>query len=173
MVPMRAEYGAEFSKNVTTSEGPRTNRPVLVLSETAQEQPPPRPARAAQRRPPMIWHQALLSATLALGLLFILSAGAESVWQNAVAHYAQHQAPPTIVKVHVGPGDTLWRYAARYGDPSAYMLDRVQAIARDNHLPANASLAPGQTLRITVQNPRILAAFSNAKHSRLASATVR
>ncbi len=175
MIPMRAEYGAEFSKSVVTGEGQAAKRPTLVLCDTAQEQPlrQPAAARSARPRSRAARHQALLGITLALGLLIIVGAGVQSTWQNAVAHYAQQQTPPTVVQVHVGQGDTLWRYAARYGDPSAYILDRVQAIAQDNHLTANAPLVPGQTLRITVQNPRVLAALHTAKHSRLASAAVR
>jgi len=53
----------------------------------------------------------------------------------------------------VHPGDSLWSLAKRYGDPDAYMLDRVDAIARANGIGQTAPLFPGQRLVVPVSNP--------------------
>lgn len=78
----------------------------------------------------------------------------------AVAGGAAVAAPPpgeafvreTRVEVEVQAGDSLARLGARYGLASALL-------ARDNGLPADARLVPGQTLRVDVTHilPRALA----------------
>ena len=53
----------------------------------------------------------------------------------------------------VQSGDSLWNLAKRYGDPNVYILDRVDVLARANHMPATTSLLPGQRIVIPVSNP--------------------
>lgn len=90
-----------------------------------------------------------IKALLAIAVL-VWAGGAASVrvWRGA----PRPATPPTVVMT-VRPGDTLWSLARRYGDPAAYMLDRVDALARANRLPHGAALVPGQKLRVPVQNP--------------------
>jgi len=115
-----------------------------------------------------------LSLAVVSAFLFLVCNCVFVLWHTAVVAYANSaRASVPMVSVHVGKGDTLWRYAARYGDPAAYMPDRVQAIARDNHLRLSAPLAPGQTLRIAVQNPIELAHLSQQSHARVASTLLR
>ena len=90
-----------------------------------------------------------LRVSCSLSLSFV-----SSLWHSAAASYGSSLAPAApVISKRVAPGDTLWGYAARYGDPNSYILDRVETIARDNHLSSNVPLVPGQILRIAVRNP--------------------
>jgi len=75
-------------------------------------------------------------------LLFVIG-----IWLRNVA---VGSAPPTMVTATVRPGDTLWRLAAKYGDPDQYILERVSALAKANGLEKNRMLREGQTLVIPV-----------------------
>jgi len=59
-------------------------------------------------------------------------------------------ALPTSIRMTVRSGDTLWSLAKRFGDPDAYILDRVDALASANHLASDARLMPGQQIMIPV-----------------------
>jgi nucleoid-associated protein YgaU len=50
----------------------------------------------------------------------------------------------------VRAGDTLWSLAKRFGDPGAYILDRVDTLAAANGLASDARLMPGQRIIIPV-----------------------
>ena len=75
-------------------------------------------------------------------LLFVIG-----IWLRNVA---VGSAPPTTVTITVQPGDTLWRLAAKYGDPDRYILERVSALAKANGLEKNRMLREGQALAIPV-----------------------
>lgn len=174
MVPVRAEFGSEYSKSAAASEGVAASRPRLVLCDVSQVSAVPRTAAAPSRRSRHGWQRGLLSLAVVSAFLFLICTCVSALWHNAVAAYATSlRTPAPIVAVHVGKGDTLWNYAARYGDPSAYMPDRVQFIASENHLSPSAPLVPGQTLRITVQNPVQIARLARQTHSRMASTVLR
>ncbi len=174
MVPVRADFGSEYSKNAAFPAEAAPSRPRLVLCDVSQ---PPAPTHASaphSRRSRNGWQRSLLSLAVVSAFLFLICSCVSVLWHNAVAAYATTlRTPAPVVAVHVGKGDTLWRYAARYGDPASYMPDRVQAIAHDNHLRPSTPLAPGQTLRIAVQNPVELARLNQHSHSRMASTVVR
>jgi hypothetical protein len=57
------------------------------------------------------------------------------------------------IPMTVQPGDSLWSLAQRYGDPKAYILDRVDVLARANQMQSTSSLMPGQRIVIPVSNP--------------------
>lgn len=174
MVPVRNDFGSEYSKSAPVLADTLPARPRLVLCDVSQAPAPARAAAARSRRTRHGWQRSLLSLAVACAFLFLICTCVSALWHNAVVAYAQTlRTPVPIVAVHVGKGDTLWRYAARYGDPAVYMPERVQAIAQENGLRPSASLAPGQTLRITVQNPTLLARLTSQSHSRIASTVVR
>ncbi len=166
MVPLRSDCGE--GKTATWNETRRRSH--LVLTDVTQHAP----ARAARTEPRRLshrrWETALFIVAVASVLLFFLASFALSLWHSASAAYESSLTPayPVIAK-RVVPGDTLWKYAARYGDPNSYILDRVETIARDNHLSSSVPLVPGQVLRIAVQNPVILAQIEHPRHPRLAS----
>ncbi len=174
MVPVRADFGSEYSKSAASPEAVPSARPRLVLCDVSHSPAPPCPAAARSRRSRNGWQRSLLSFAVVCSFLFLLCTCVSTLWHDAVVAYANslHTSAP-VVSVHVGKGDTLWRYAARYGDPESYMPERVQAIAHENHLRPSAPLAPGQTLRITVRNPVELARLNQQPHSRMASTVVR
>lgn len=105
----------------------------------------------------------------ALALVVFATAAAVSSIRSTVANsLAMDSSPASVISVTVKPGDTLWTYARKYGAPGRYILDRVDAIARDNGLNAGEMLTPGETLRIRVENPAIVATLQ--REPRVASA---
>ncbi len=174
MVPARNDFGSEYSKSAASVVDASAAGPRLVLCDVSQAPAPARAAASRSRRTRNGWQRSLLSLAVACAFLFLICTCVSALWHNAVVAYAQTlRTPAPVVAVHVGKGDTLWRYAARYGDPAVYMPERVQAIAQENSLRPSAPLAPGQTLRITVQNPTLLARLSSQSHSRIASTVMR
>jgi LysM repeat protein len=100
--------------------------------------------------------------------VFLLASVAISAWRGANRPSAVEIAlEQPVVTVTVHPGDTLWRFASRYGDPDRYILDRIETIARDNHVAANTTLVPGQRLKIAVSNPVEIAKI-RARDSKMA-----
>lgn len=168
MVARRTEHGEEYGNEYGAWRAPR---PTLVLTDFSQAAPPkscPRPTASRRCRPLRRLENGLLAAAAIVVLLFFLASFALSLFRSASATYRSAFAPSApVVTVTVGPGDTLWHYAALYGSPDSYMLDRVEVIARDNHLASDAPLVPGQHLRIVVHNPAILAKLP--RNARLAS----
>lgn len=174
MVPVRAEFGSEYRKSAASAEEASPVRPRLVLCDVSQLPTPTRTAAPRTRRSRNGWQRSLLSFAVVCAFLFLVATCVSALWHNAVVAYASTlRTPAAVVTVHVGKGDTLWHYAARYGDPGSYMPERVQAIAQENHLRPSAPLAPGQTLRITVHNPLALAHLNLQSHSRVASSAAR
>jgi nucleoid-associated protein YgaU len=108
---------------------------------------PRRRARAA----PAIQRRRIKALLAALVLLWAAGAAVIRVWRGASGALTPSTAVTVVMTVQ--PGDSLWSLARRYGDPAAYILDRVDALARANHLAHNTSLIPGQKLRVPVQNP--------------------
>lgn len=171
MLPLRTEFGSEYGKDTASSTAYASTRPRLVLHDTTHDAPSLVPARRKHRHGA---ERLLMTFAITCAMLFLACTSVVALWNSAVAAYvasAQHPAP--VVAVRVAKGDTLWRYAARYGDPNSYILDRVQTIARANHLSATAALAPGQTLHITVQNPVEVAKLTAASRSRVAANITR
>lgn len=165
MVPLRSEFGE--SKTSTWNE---TRRPHLVLCDTTSAPTRPTPISARQRKPLRRCENLMLSLAVVSVLLFFVVSFFGFLWHTVASSYASSFGPsvPTVVR-RVAPGDTLWHYAAVYGDPNSYILDRVETIARDNHLPSDAPLVPGQILRIAVHNPVVIAQLQRRHNSRLAS----
>ena len=87
-----------------------------------------------------------LSVAILLGMLFAMG------WRLLAGAAAPLPAAPMAVMT-VQQGDTLWSLAQRHGNPNAYILDRVDGLARANSLSPNAHLVPGQKLRVPVANP--------------------
>ncbi|MBC8103521.1 MAG: LysM peptidoglycan-binding domain-containing protein [Cytophagales bacterium] len=71
--------------------------------------------------------------------------------QNRLAGYARPQS--LQIPMTVQRGDSFWSLAKRYGDPHTYILDRVDTLARANHLSATSTLMPGQRIVVPVTNP--------------------
>lgn len=116
------------------------------------------------------WEGLVLSLAVAVVIGFFLVTFLSSAWQAGVSRSAAALAPAApVISVRVERGDTLWQYAARYGDPNTYILDRVESIARDNRLSTAKPLAPGQTLRIAVHNPVEIAKLQRQDEARVAS----
>jgi len=174
MVPVRNDFGSEYSKSAASVMDVSAVRPRLVLCDVSQVPAPARALAAHSHRSRNGWQRSLLSLAVVSAFLFLICNCISVLWHNAVVAYAAStRTLAPVVFVHVGKGDTLWRYAARYGDPANYMPERVQAIASENHLRPSAPLAPGQTLRISVQNPAELARLAQHFHARMASTVLR
>jgi len=136
----------------------RPQRPRLVLEDYTQPRPAPRTRRKIQRR----WENILFATAVAAVLLFALASGALSLYRSAAASYASPLASAAVLPVTVHPGDSLWTYAQKYGASDVYILDRVEAIARANHLSSDAALVPGQHLLIPVTDPAKIAQLEKA-----------
>jgi hypothetical protein len=166
MVPLRSE---NFDGNTSTWNDSR-RRPLLVLCDTVGNSSLPVVQKNSRHVSVRRWDAILCSAAVASVLLFFVLSFASSLWHSAAASYTSSLMPvaPVITK-QVGAGDTLWGYAVRYGDPNSYILERVETIARDNHLSSDTPLVPGQTLHIAVRNPIVLAQIERQRQSRMAS----
>lgn len=153
MVPLRIDPCEDAS-------GSRLiNRPRLVLQDVTEDRAPSVPAaRAAKRKTALRWDNLLFAAAAVAVVLFFLTSFASSLFHSVQSAYAPSltTAAP-LIHYTVKPGDTLWKLAARYGDPNSYMLDRVETYARDNRLSSDAPLVPGQRLLLSVRNPQVLA----------------
>lgn len=97
----------------------------------------------------------VFTAAMAAALILFVASLAVRVVQSGrifVAAPAPAAAPMTIART-VEPGDSLWSLAKRYGNPRAYVLDRVDALAQANGLSSDARLIPGQRILVPVSNP--------------------
>ena len=103
------------------------------------------------------WENLLFAAAAAAVLLFFLAGFALSLYRTAASSYQSPLTSVAVLPVTVHPGDTLWTYAQKYGSPNVYILDRVDAIARANHLASDAALVPGQRLLVPVTDPTKIA----------------
>ena len=131
----------------------RPTRPQLLLCDVTED------LGLVRRRTARQWNRVLFLVTAFAAAVCLIAMTARTVQQTM----AVRTFPPVsqTLTVHVAKGDTLWQYAARYGDPDQYILARVDTLARANHLSADAVLRPGQTLRIPVQNPAALASLAS------------
>ena len=133
-------------------------RPRLVLEDCSspisrQSLPRVRTSRSASRR----WESLLFGVAAAAVLLFFLASFAQSLFRTAASSYQSPLTSVAVLPVTVHPGNTLWTYAQKYEFSNVYILDRVDAIARANHLAPDAALVPGQHLLIPVTDPTKLA----------------
>ena len=87
--------------------------------------------------------------------LFLIAFGAiaGSRYEVAQNHSAGLISSTLRVPMIVQPGDSFWSLAKRYGDPNAYILDRVDVLAQANKMSAASPLMPGQRIVIPVSNP--------------------
>jgi LysM repeat protein len=61
-------------------------------------------------------------------------------------------AIPSSIAITIQSGDTLWSLAKRFGDPNAYILERVNTLAAANGLASDARLMPGQRITIPISS---------------------
>ena len=149
MVSARIDVNED--RQVSTHPRPR---PALVLQDISEA---PVPRRVAKRRSARRFENVLFTTAAAAVLLFFLVTFASSLWHSVQVRYSVNLAAAPVISKIVAPGDTLWKYAAHYGDPNVYILDRVDRIARVNHLDSETPLVPGQLVQIPVTNPIVLA----------------
>ncbi len=147
---MMPPEGLEYRRSV--EEAPR---PRLTLHEYGPDAAPARPRRRARRR--NVWETLLFFAALAAVLLFCVVGTVQSYIRAAHTSDLLPVTAPAVLPVTVHAGDSLWTYAQKYGTSDTYILDRVETIARANHLSSDTALVPGQHLLIPVTNPVILA----------------
>lgn len=142
------------------------SRPPLVLKDLTED---PAPAVYRPRRSPLARAENMLFSAAALSACgYFLVSAAASLTHSIQQNYAASALPQTVVIARtVKRGDTLAGLALRYGDPSVYLLQREDRIARANHLPGSAPLLPGQHLEIPVTNPKIIARIVRASHHAL------
>lgn len=153
---------ATVSLPIRETETARQARPRLVLQEYDQEVDKVlRPARRRARRQ-NIGENLLFAAAVIAVVVFCVMSLAQSVSHTVSAPY-KTALPNIVLPVTVHPGDTLWTYAQKYGAPDAYILDRMETIARANHLAPTAALIPGQRLRIPVTNPFVIAQLQSQR----------
>jgi nucleoid-associated protein YgaU len=127
----------------------------------AASMPPLRMRRRGHRQ--NIWETLLFTVTLLALLAYCLTGVVHSLSQLATASDRLPVAVSAVWPVTVHSGDTLWTYAQKYDNSNTYILERVETIARANHLAPDASLAPGQRLLIPVTNPMMLARLENGQ----------
>ena len=143
---------ATVSLPVWETDSVRQAQPRLVLHDYTSAARP-RIRRRARRQ--NLWENLLFAAAVVAVLLFCLIGLVQGISRSVTMTDAA--LPGVVLPVTVHPGDTLWTYAQKYGAPDAYILDRVEMIARANHLADDASLVPGQHLQIPVTNPVLIA----------------
>lgn len=151
----RSRREAEARADVARTRAARNRRRVLraVVSAVASVRLPRRVRLSKRRRLQLEAAAVGLAflagfATVGAGAVFGVRAVAASVTAPAAARPVAITLP-----VSVAPGDSLWTLARRYGDPDAYILDRVDDLARANGLRPGARLVPGQKLLVPVHNP--------------------
>jgi hypothetical protein len=130
------------------------------------------PARHMTRRRSArrTWEGILFASAAVVVLLFFAYSLSASLWRAASRIYAPapvNHAPAVTIKV--SPGETLWHLAAKYGAPDSYQLDRVEDLARENHLSPDSPLIPGQSLHIVVRNPVEIAKLQRQHRVNLAA----
>ena len=149
MVPLKSEVWSDDSFRAGDRHRPAKREP----SQTSTIAPSRRRRTSKVRGRDNQWFVAMV-VVLAL---FVIGAAVSTLRSNVDEAWARLGATPCRVAVTVKPGDTLWTFARRYGAPGSYILDSVDAIARDNDLDPSGTLVPGQKLMIRVENPAVLA----------------
>ncbi len=139
------------------------SRPHLVLKDLTESVAPT--VRRSRRSPLARAESVLFAAAAASACGYFLLSSASSLVHSIQQNYAVSALPQTVVIAKtVKRGDTLAGLALRYGDPSTYLLQREDQIARANHLPGSAPLLPGQHLQIPVTNPKVIAQIVRSSH---------
>jgi LysM repeat protein len=83
------------------------------------------------------------------GVLFLLMAASLVILAGStLGRFLTAPATPPPARVVVQKGDSLWKLAARYGDPDVYILRRMDDIARRNNIRQDESLQPGDVLYV-------------------------
>ncbi len=174
MVALKSEYSDPISnEHIDPMQGPA--QPRLTLLERGYASRPvasrPQSRRSSPRHSKKTkWETVWFSMAAVVVLLFLLVNGADALWRVSAAQDALVAAAP-VVSVTVHPGDTLWKYAAQYGSSDSYILDRVENIARVNHLSSTTPLTPGQHLKVPVTNPVMLAQLQHGRETPVALLT--
>jgi hypothetical protein len=168
MVPLRIDV-----INVRPSSADALLRPRLVLKDFTSkdltyEAPPQRQLRTNSLR--KLENIFAFIAAAAVLLYFMVGFGV-SLFHTVQSSYSPVSTPTMLmISKTVKHGDTLSRFASRYGDSNTYILDREEQIARVNHLSGFAPLLPGQHLLIPVTSPTIIAQIEQSYHrTRVAS----
>ena len=140
---------------------PRTlcSRPQLVLRDYTQvSESNPAPAHSLRRKPLVRFEGVMLASAVTAALGYFLFGSAASLVHSVQQNYSSQTLPQSVViSKSVKRGDTLASLAQRYGNPSTYILEREDQIARANHLTGTQPLFPGQHLQIPVTNPAVIA----------------
>lgn len=143
-------------------------QPQLVLKDYSLKASPwKRTQRIIVRRV-----EGILALSAAISVVLFFGVGAVvSLFHNVQLSYFPSAAPSQIVITKiVMPGDTVSKFAVRYGDPTIYLPEREEQIARLNHLSGTKPLLPGQHLLIPVTNSMIIAQIEKSYHqTRLAA----
>ena len=138
----------------TVSRWEMPARPRLVLEDCSVPVARPLPTRVkAHSLVSRRWENLFFAAAAAAVLLFFLAGFAQSLFRAAASSYQSPLTSVAVLPVTVHQGDTLWTYAEKYESSNVYILDRVDAIARANHLASDAALIPGQHLLVPVTDP--------------------
>ena len=162
MVPLKSEVWSDDSFRSSGDDRQRPSR--LAGRKTDGQAIRRRRVRSRARKRDNNWFAAMIVVLT----LFIVGASVSSFRANIVDAWSQLGGTPYRVVVTVKPGDTLWTYAHRYAAPGSYILDSVDAIARDNDIDPRSTLVPGQKLKIRVDNPVLLTKLQHS--ARVASA---
>ena len=148
MMPAKAaeceDFGNDFQK-----------LPQLTLQKYVPAPSPARKQRRARRQ--NLWENLMFFAAMAAVSLFCLGGLTRAFVRDATNSDRVVLSSAAVLPVTVHSGDTLWTYAQKYGASDTYILDRVETIARTNHLSSDTALVAGQHLLIPVTNPVILA----------------
>lgn len=167
MVPLRSEYDADSS--ATTDQ--QNWKPRLVLYDIdADAAATSVKSKSLRRKRQPGWDTKALAVGVIAVFVFFAFSFASFFWSSAAGSYrpSAEAALPVVTK-HVAHGDTLWQYAKRYGDPNTYILDRVETLARANHVSPNSPLVPGQLINVALRKPGAAIGLARQRPSRIAA----
>ena len=161
MVPLKAD--------VCNDRSEASMRPQLVLTDWTNDRTQEKPALRPARRTALASAENILLASAASAALgFFVCTSAASLLHSIEQNYHTQTLPQSvIISKAVKRGDTLASLAQRYGNPSTYILQREDQIARANHLTGNQPLLPGQHLQIPVTNPTVISQIVRSSHQPL------
>ena len=158
MVPLRIDV-----IEVCPDRAAAVVRPQLVLQDFTSKVS----RRRQLRRNPLNRLENVLALTASAAvLLYVVIGFGVSAFHFVQTSYLPVTSPSMVmISKTVKHGDTLSRFASRYGDPSIYILDREEQITRANHLSGTAPLLPGQHLLIPVTNQTLVAQIVKTYHN--------
>ena len=141
------------------------SRPQLVLKDYTDVPAEVVPVQPSRRTPIARAENVLLASAASAAVGFFIFTSAASLIHSVEQNYRSQTLPQSIIiSKSVKRGDTLTSLARRYGNPSTYILEREDQIARANHLIGTQPLFPGQHLQIPVTNPTIIAQIVRSSH---------